>query len=165
MNTLSHTRHQSTRATRSASKHPPPKLTVRMVRLQFARRIRELRKKARMKQRELGAHIGVKQACVAGYENGRIVPRFHEVPFICSALNCDPNCLFGNPSYDHAATLYTLVNDRDSSLCYLLAQSAAEIWATVEELQWFGTGHSRRTLRSRGWVARPVRVRVLKQAR
>lgn len=78
-----------------ARPHPrSAKLTERAVRLQVARRIRYLRKNLGMKQRELGAHLGVKQSCVAGYENGRITPRLHEVPTICRALKCCPNSLF-----------------------------------------------------------------------
>ena len=79
---------------RPQTKRRLAKAAERAVRRQVARRIRELRKKLGIKQRELGAHLGVKQACVAGYENGRIAPRLHEIPMICRTLKCDPNSLF-----------------------------------------------------------------------
>lgn len=56
--------------------------------------IRDLRKKAGLKQHELAKAIGVTQAKICGYELGNMSPGVHRLPAIAAALGVEINDLF-----------------------------------------------------------------------
>ena len=63
-----------------------------MVKLKF------LRKKAKITQKEFAARLGCSQSAVCSWENNQSVPRFNMLPKIAEALHCDLQDLFPDVS-------------------------------------------------------------------
>jgi transcriptional regulator with XRE-family HTH domain len=63
----------------------------------FPGRLRELREKARMTQRELAARLGYKQAGVSKWEVGENQPSHEELLALCAIFNVTPNDMFTEP--------------------------------------------------------------------
>jgi transcriptional regulator with XRE-family HTH domain len=53
-------------------------------------RLRELRHRAKLSQRELGARIGADVTVIANYENGRAAPRVDRLGLLATALDASP---------------------------------------------------------------------------
>lgn len=59
-------------------------------------RVAELRKRARLTQRQLAIRLDVTESTIANWEQGRnAITWFERVALLCEALNCSPNELFG----------------------------------------------------------------------
>ena len=60
----------------------------------------------------------------------------------------------------HSERLYALIRAKDgqTEMCYYLQPSVADLWTSVVQQEWLGSGHTVESLRRQGWVARPVRV-------
>ena len=56
----------------------------------------ELRRKARLKQSELGEKLGVSAACICQYENARVVPKFDFMKKYCDFFGIGMDDLY-NP--------------------------------------------------------------------
>jgi transcriptional regulator with XRE-family HTH domain len=63
----------------------------------FPGRLRELREKARMTQRELAARLGYKQAGVSKWEVGENQPSHEELLALCAIFDVTPNDMFTEP--------------------------------------------------------------------
>lgn len=59
------------------------------IRLQFAERMREARKKKGLTQKQLGEQLGVSQSMIGQFESGKHAPRMDTVEKICKALDLD----------------------------------------------------------------------------
>lgn len=63
-----------------------------MIRLKF------LRKKAKLTQKELAAMLGISQPTICSYENGNSVPSINMLQPIANALFCNIQDLFPEPN-------------------------------------------------------------------
>ena len=59
-------------------------------------RIKELRKKSGLTQKELGNILGITQQSIGQFENNKTSPRLDTVQKIADALNVTPNEILGN---------------------------------------------------------------------
>lgn len=61
-------------------------------------KLREMRKKAKITQKEFAARIGAGQGTVSMWETNQSVPRVGMLPKIAQALGCSIQDLFPDPS-------------------------------------------------------------------
>lgn len=64
--------------------------------MNFAKRLKKLRKEAELTQKELANKIGVSRATVAGYETKGKEPSYETLSKISKVLNCSIDYLMGN---------------------------------------------------------------------
>lgn len=99
-------------------------------------RIKELREKQKIKQKELAAAIGIAPNTLSQYENGKREPDIETVKGIAAALNVSVDCLLGQkekpaPSGDG------------------LDRELIEIWSTADEAERADLLNMARMLKSR----------------
>lgn len=61
-------------------------------------RLKELRKKAKLTQKEFSLRLGISQSTICSWENNLSVPRVGALPKIAEALGCSIADLFPDPS-------------------------------------------------------------------
>jgi transcriptional regulator with XRE-family HTH domain len=67
------------------------------------RNMRDLRLKAGLSQKEIGAKIGLDHRTISSYENGLLEPNAAIIRWYCDYFNVRPDTLMGYDHYDFAA--------------------------------------------------------------